>query len=198
MTAIPWGTLKTSLLILLVTLTLSTLGVWWSARAQAEAEAAHMQQRRANDAAKQKLQRANSDQQLIERYRNVYQTLIARGFVGPENRLAWLEAVQQANRDANLYGLDYSLEPRSLVQQAGISAPLGQTVMKIRMPMLVEDDLTHFLNALQQRTASVFRVRACQIVRAGEAAPQPVNKPGLEAECELLWFTIAPVTRADQ
>lgn len=188
---IPWAALKTALLILLIVLSISGMGVWWSANILAQSEAARMQQNRANDAAKQKLQRSNTEKQLIEQHRDAYQTLVARGFIGPENRLAWLEAVQQANRDANLYGLDYSLEPRSMVQLPGLGVPLGQSVMKIRMQMLVEDDLTQFLNALQQRSTSLFRVRACQITRSGDSAPQPINKPELETECELLWFTIA-------
>ena len=188
---IPWAALKTALLMLLVVLSISGLGVWWSANMFAQSEAARMQQSRTNDAARQKLQRSNTEKQLIEQHRDAYQTLIARGFVGPENRLAWLEAVQQANRDVNLYGLEYSLEPRSMVQLPGLGVPLGQTVMKIRMQMLVEDDLTQFLNALQQRSTNLFRVRACEITRSGEGTPQPINKPELETECELLWFTIA-------
>lgn len=188
---IPWAALKTALLMLLVVLAISGLGVWWSANTLAQAEAARIEQNRANDAARQKLQRSNTEKQLIEQHRDAYQALIARGFVGPENRLAWLEAVQQANRDANLYGLDYSLEPRSMVELPGLGVPLGMTVMKIRMQMLVEDDLTQFLSALQQRSTSLFRVRACQIARSGDAAPQAINKPELETECELLWFTIA-------
>lgn len=188
---IPWGAIKAPLLILLTVMSISSIGVWWSANTLEQAKAARQQQSRANDASRQKLLRSNNEKQLIEQYRDNYQLLIARGFVGPENRLAWLEAVQQANRDANLYGLDYSLEPRSMVQLPGLGVPLGQTVMKIRMQLLVEDDLTQFLNALQQRSTSLFRVRACQIERNAENAPQPINKPELETECELLWFTIA-------
>lgn len=191
MSGIPWAALKTSLLVFLVVICITGVGVWWSANMLAQAEAARIRQNQASDAARQKLQRANTEKQLIEQYRDTYQTLIARGFVGPENRLAWLEAVQQANRDAHLYGLDYSLEPRSMVPLPGLGVPLGQTVMRIRMPMLVEDDLAHFLSILQQRSASIFRVRSCQIVRASDGAPQAINKPELETECELLWFTIA-------
>ena len=191
MNAIPWAALKTSAVILLVVMLITGTGVWWSANMLKQAKAARIQQQQANAAAKQKLQRSNTEKQLIEQYRDAYRALVARGFVGPENRLAWLEAVQQANRDARLYGLDYSLEPRSLVQQPGVSVPLGQTVMRIRMPMLVEDDLANFLSALQQRSTSIFRVRSCQIARSNDNAPQPINKPELETECELLWFTIA-------
>ena len=191
MNAIPWAALKSSALILLIVMMITGTGVWWSANTLKLAEATRVQQQQANNAAKQKLQRSNTEKQLIEQYRDAYQALIARGFVGPENRLAWLEAVQQANRDARLYGLDYSLEPRTMVQPSGVNVPLGQTVMRIRMPMLVEDDLANFLSALQQRSTGIFRVRSCQIMRSGEGAPQPINKPELEAECELLWFTIA-------
>jgi len=191
MSAIPWAALKSSSVILLVVMLITGTGVWWSANTLKQAEAARIQQNQASDAARQKLQRSNTEKQLIEQYRDAYQALIARGFVGAENRLAWLEAVQQANRDAHLYGLDYSLEPRSMASLPGMGVPLGQTVMRIRMPMLVEDDLAHFLSALQQRSTSVFRVRSCQIARAGDSAPQAINKPELETECELLWFTIA-------
>ena len=191
MNAIPWAALKTSAVILMVVMLITGTGVWWSANMLKQAEAARIQQQQANAAAKQKLQRSNTEKQLIEQYRDAYRALVARGFVGPENRLAWLEAVQQANRDARLYGLDYSLEPRSLVQLPGVSVPLGQTVMRIRMPMLVEDDLANFLSALQQRSTGIFRVRSCQIARSNDNAPLPINKPELETECELLWFTIA-------
>ena len=191
MNAIPWAALKPSALLLLVVVLITGTGVWWSASMLKQAKAARAQQHQASEAAKQKLQRSYTEKQLIEQYQDAYRALIARGFVGPENRLAWLEAVQQANRDARLYGLDYSLEPRSMVQQAGVSVPLGQTVMRIRMPMLVEDDLANFLSALQQRSTGIFRVRSCQIARLSDSTPQPINRPELETECELLWFTIA-------
>lgn len=190
---IPWPTLKTPLLILLAVLLLTGTGVWWSANMLQQVEAARTQQVQASNAAKQKLERSNTEKQLIGQYLGAYRTLIARGFIGPENRLAWLEAVQQANRDAQLYGLDYSMEPRTLAPASSTTVPLGQTVMRVRMPILVEDDLMHFLDALQQRTQSVFRVRACQISRPLDSAPQALNRPELEAECELLWFTIADI-----
>ena len=187
----PWHALKIPLLSLLAVMLLTGTGVWWSADKFQQAKTAQKQQTQANQAIQQKLQRSNIEKQLIQQYRGAYQTLVARGFVGPENRLAWLEAVQQANRDAALYGLDYSLEPRTPVSAPGKILPLGQTVMKLRMPMLVEDDLSHFLEALQQRTRSLFRVRACQLARAADTPPQAINRPELEVECELLWFTVA-------
>lgn len=191
MLPVPWHAIKLPLLLLIAVMLLAGAGAWWSSEMLIEAEAARLQQTQARTSAQQKLQRSNTEKQLIQQYQGTYQALIARGFVGAENRLAWLEAVQQANRDAALYGLDYSLEPRTTVSIVGNALPVGQTVMKLRMPILVEDDLTHFLDILHQRTAHLFRVRACQISCASDAPPQALNRPELEVECELLWFTVA-------
>ena len=207
MPPLPWHAIKIPLLLLLAAVLLSGTGEWWSSRKLVEAEAAHAQQTLASQATRLKLQRSNTEKQFIQQYRGPYQALVARGFAGVENLLAWLEAVQQANRDAQLYGLDYSLEPRAPVStpantqalgQAITTVALGKTAMKVRMPILVEDDLRHFLDALQQRTSSVFRVRRCEIAHPGDSAPQPLNQPELEVECELLWFTVSPVVRTIQ
>ena len=207
MSSLPWHAIKIPLLLLLAVVLFTGAGVWWSSRKLVEAEAAYAQQTLASQAAQLKLKRSNTEKQLIQQYRGLYTALAARGFVGVENRLAWLEAVQQANRDAQLYGLDYNLEPRALVAapaktlalgQAITTVPLGQTAMKVRMPILVEDDLGHFLDALQQRTPGVFRVRRCEIGHPGDSAPRPLNQPELEVECELLWFTVGSAVRTTQ
>ncbi len=192
----PWHAIKIPLLLLLAALLLAGAGIMWSSNTQLEANENLQQQTRARQAAQQKLQRSNVEKTLIQQNLGGYQNLVARGFIGEENRLAWLEAVQQSNRDAALYGLNYTLAPRTAAPAAlAKGLPLGQTVMTLRMPMLVETDLPRFLEALQQRTRSVFRVRACQITRASEAAPEALNRPELETECELLWFTLATATR---
>ncbi|MEQ1592123.1 MAG: hypothetical protein ABL892_07005 [Thiobacillaceae bacterium] len=195
----PWHAIKIPLLLLLAALLLAGAGILWSSNTQLEANKNLQQQTRTRQAAQQKLQRSNVEKALIQQNLGGYQNLVARGFIGEENRLAWLEAVQQANRDAALYGLNYTLAPRTAAAATlAKGLPLGQTVMTLRMPMLVETDLPRFLEALQQRTRSVFRVRACQITRTSEAAPEALNRPELETECELLWFTLATATRTVQ
>lgn len=194
MAPLPWHAIKVPLLVLLAVALVAGAGVWWSSSQLEQAETARMLQTRANQATREKLQRSDTEKQLIQQYQGAYRALNARGFIGAENRLAWLESVQQANRDAQLYGLDYSLDPRAVIPAPlplGQTVSLHQTVMRIKMPILVEDDLTRFLDALQQRTHSIFRVRMCQISHATTAAPQALNRPELEVECELLWYTVA-------
>jgi hypothetical protein len=192
MTHPPFAVLKLSLLLLLATLLLAVGGALWS-RSQALDAALSLQQQNASlNGARQQLDRSRQQQQLIATHLADYQALTARGFVGSEDRLAWIEAVQLANRDAGLYGLDYRLAPRA-PSPPGLAQglPLGQTVMTLTLPLLIETDLPRFLATLEARAPGVVRVQGCRLTRLSDAPFEVLNEPRLQAECELLWFTVA-------
>lgn len=188
----PLASLKTPILLLLIVASLSVAGVFWSHKLDTQARAGLQRQQTALNAARARLQQGEREARLIAQHLDAYHALIARGLVGEERRLAWIEAVQLANRDARLYGLSYTLSPRAAAP-AGLAGglPLKQTRMAIKMPLLVEADLPRFLEALHDRAPGLFRVNRCRLSRIVETPPQPVNVPELDAECELLWFTLA-------
>jgi hypothetical protein len=188
----PFAVLKLSLLLVLSALLLSAGGALWS-RGQAQDAAMVLQQEHsALNGARQQLTRSRQQQQLIAAHLANYQALAARGFVGPEDRLAWIEAAQHANRDARLYGLDYRLTPRAPSPSAlAQGLPLGQTAMTLTLPLLVETDLTHFLSALKARAPGVYQVRGCSLSRPIHAPFDAAGPPQLQAECEIIWFTVA-------
>lgn len=199
MTRPPFAVLKLSLLLVLAALVLASGGVLWSRGKAGDAQDALLQQQAALNASRQTLERSRQQQQLIATHLAAYQALVARGFVGAEDRLAWIEAAQLANRDAGLYGLDYRLAPRAASAPAlAQDLPLGQTSMTLTLPLLVETDLTRFLAALKARAPGVYRVQGCRLTRLNNAPFEAVNRPQLQAECELLWFTVAPVTGSVQ
>jgi len=192
----PLASLKASMLLLLAAVVLSAAGMFWSSRESAEAEAALRAQRLELDGARARQQQIQTEARLIEQHLDAYQGLTARGFVGDENRLAWIEAAQLANRESGLYGLSYTLSPRAAAP-AGLAGglPLNQTRMVVKMPLLVETDLPRFIGALRARAPGVFRVERCRLSRPTDAPPQPINDPELDAECELSWFTVAADSR---
>ena len=193
MTRPPIASLKTPIALLFVAVSMSAAGILWSSMQDTEARADLQRQEAALDAARARQKQGQMEARLIEQHLDAYKALIARGFVGSENRLAWIEAAQLANQDVRLYGLTYTLSPR-VAAPAGLSSglPLRQTRMVVKMPLLVETDLPRFLDALRARAPGLFRVSQCRISRIGDAPPQPVNHPELDAECELLWFTLTP------
>lgn len=191
MTRPPFASIKTSIALLLVAATLSAVGIVWSSMQRSEARAELQRQQAALDAMHARQAQGEAEARMIEQHLDAYHALIARGFVGEENRLAWIEAAQLANRDARLYGLTYTLSPRSVAPAALAGGlPLKQTRMVLKMPLLVETDLPRYLDALRARSAGLFRVDHCRLTRGSETAPQLLNRPELDAECELLWYTV--------
>jgi hypothetical protein len=188
----PIASLKTPIMLLLVAALLCAAGIFWSHGQDAESRAALHAWQTALNAARARAQQDQREARLIAQHLDAYHALIARGFVGEENRLAWIEAVHLANQDARLYGLTYTLSPRAAAPASlADGLPLKQTRMTIKMPLLVETDLPRFLDALRARAPGLFRVSDCRLSRITDAPPQPVNRPELDAECDLLWFTVA-------
>jgi hypothetical protein len=188
----PLAALRTPILLLAVVSAVSAAGVLWSRHLDADARAVLQREQTAMNAARARAQQAGREERLIALHLDAYQALVARGLVGGENRLAWIEAAHLANRDARLYGLTYTLSPRTAAPAAlAGDLPLRQTRMTIKLPLLVETDLPRFLDGLRARAPGVFRVDRCRLTRIADTPPQPANRPELEAECELLWFTVS-------
>jgi type II secretory pathway pseudopilin PulG len=187
----PIASLRAPILLLAVVAAVSAAGMFWGQRQEAEARAALQREQTALNAARARAQQGQQEARLIAQHLDAYHALIARGFVGEESRLAWIEAVHLANQDARLYGVTYTLSPRAAAP-SGLAGglPLKQTRMTLKMPLLVETDLPRFLDALRVRAPGLFRVDRCRLSRITDAPPQPVNRPELDAECELLWFTV--------
>ncbi|HEY9098158.1 MAG TPA: hypothetical protein VIN38_04735 [Thiobacillus sp.] len=188
----PFAVLKLSILLAVIALALTTVGSLWSWRQVEIASAALQQANSELNAARKQLDLSHQQKQLIATHLDAYQALKARGFIGAENRLAWVEAAQQANRDTGLYGLDYRLTPQ-VASPAALAQglKLGQTSMTLIFPILVETDLPRFLAALKQRAPGIFDVQRCKLSLQGDPVFEAINQPRMLAECELLWFTIA-------
>lgn len=193
----PLAAIKLSIALVVVALGAASVGAIWSWN---QAQAARQALDRAHGAlaeARRQLDHSHRQKQLIVTHREAYAALEQRGFVGAEQRLAWIEAAQQANRDAGLYGLDYRLTPRTTAApELAQGLPLGQTRMTLTFPVLVETDLPRFITALRQRAPGVFAVQSCRLSMPSRSEFRPVDQPSMRAECDLLWFTISPTSGA--
>lgn len=187
----PFAALKLSFALVLAALVLAVVGIVWSRGVAHDAQAALAREQAAYDDAEKKLARSRDQQRLVETHLNEYRALVGGGFVGDEDRLAWIEAVQLASRSVGLSGLEYRLSPRVAADPAlAHGLPLGQTTMTLAMPLLVETDLPRFFAALRARAPGLYRVQGCRLSRPGGEVFEAVNQPRLKADCELLWYTV--------
>lgn len=182
--------LRSPLALVLVVATLASIGIGWSLSLDGDAREAVEARHAALAAAQARQRQGQHEARMIAQHLDAYQSLVARGFVGAENRLAWIEAVQLANREAGLYGLTYTLSPREAAPAARAEGlPLQQTRMTVKLPLLVETDLPRFLAAVRARAPGIVRVDRCTLTRPLEPAVLSAQ-PALEAECDLVWYTL--------
>lgn len=149
-------------------------------------------QQKALQEARQRFQRSDEEKAMILRYLPAYQALQQHGFVGPENRLEWIEALRAADREAGLDGVQFTITPQEKFEHPAAHAAMlprmRRSTMRLTLGLTHEVDLLEFLDALQGGSAGVFAVRACVLTgQPGDPAPRRAN---LRAECELDWFTV--------
>lgn len=187
----PIAALKWPLALVAAAALLAVIGISWSLDATRAATAARVHAEQAHVAAEDRLRHSRQQQELIATHLAGYEALAATGFVGEENRLAWIEAAQLAGRESGLPTLEYRLDPRADAPAALTQGlPLKQTLMTLTLPLLVETDLTHFLAALERHAPGIHRVRGCTIARTDDAPFEADNQARLKGECEILWFTV--------
>lgn len=191
MSAPPLAALKWSLALVASALLLATSGVLWSWGQTHSATAAHTRAEATRAAAEARLGRGREQQELIAAHLADYEALAVRGFIGAEDRLGWIEAVQLAGRAAGLPSLEYRLDPRADTPATlAQGLPLKQTGMILTVPLLIEPDLARFLAALERHAPGVHRVHGCALTRTDSTPFEAVNQPRLKAECAVRWYTI--------
>lgn len=128
-----------------------------------------------------------------------YMAINARGIIGDEHRLDWVELIRTIQRERKLLGLEYEIQPRQrLAGNAAAGNGTGyifmSSAMKVQMPLLHEDDLLRFLGDIHAGAAAFTRLRSCKLQRGTAQSMQEDAgmRAQLNAECQIDWITLAP------
>lgn len=187
--------LSKPLLALAVVGAISATAVVYSGKAVKNAQAEVKAQENGLTEARNRIQRSDQEKGVIEHYVEPYRQLERAGIVGEERRISWIDALRAANQEADLYGVEYEVNPQqSYAFSSEVSAGsllVHQSVMKLRLGLLHEGDLFRFFEALAAQKVGRFSVNQCSLRRLPVDFATPVNQPTLNAECELAWITIA-------
>jgi hypothetical protein len=182
--------------VFVVVVALGIVGVMYSNRAVKKADVELATTRTQYNEARERVTRSGDEYNTIVTFTPPYRELERRGLVGEEQRLSWVDALRTANAETQLYGVDFELGPQQPYARANElgAGPLSmqQSLMKLRLGLLYEDDLIRFFQRLAAENVGAFAVNQCSLQRVGTEQFQPVNQPMLKAECELAWITIPP------
>ncbi|HEX4985620.1 MAG TPA: hypothetical protein VFV71_06035 [Burkholderiales bacterium] len=146
--------------------------------------------------ARTRYQRSGEERETITHYLQAYRQLEKTGFVGPEQRLNWVESLRAANAQAGLFGVDYQLSAQETYPYVARENPMGSRVrrskMRLSFGVLHEGDITRLLQALADQHPGMYSIDNCSLDRAGRQGPPVPKQANLTAECELSWLTLEP------
>lgn len=177
-------------LLLAVLLFVGLLGggtQWWASRlSEQRAQAQTMR-----DQAESLAVAATEEKIQLQSFQLRYFELRKQGFVGDEQRLAWIETLQLIRAKRRLTPFEYTLEPRAELAiapevEAG-EVRLHASLLKLRMPLLHEMDLVNLLRDLENHV--MYVPYQCSLSRKEGNADK--TTPQLNAECGLYIPTAA-------
>lgn len=171
--------------------------VWSSLQARQAGEKAFREAAAANKDMQSKLARARDEEQELRGKIGRFEALKARGYIGPERRLDWIEAIARIKSSRRLLGLDYEFSPQRPVDASilpgGASAggfEIMASQMRLQIQLLHEKELLTFLDELRNSVQALIQIRACAIERIAPSTVNRGNNAQLKAECTLEWITL--------
>lgn len=169
-------------------------GVAWLADTRAKAatiEKAAASARRAEF--ERKLKQVREEENEIKTKAALFSNWRARGIIGEEQRLDWVELIRDIKAARKLIDVQYELSPQQpLGQLAQGGYSFQSSTMKLQMKLLHEGDLLNFINDLRSQAKAYVRVRSCNVVRMPRTAGGSAETALLQADCTLDWVTILP------
>ena len=185
-----WSLVLFAVLALAGGVTLSIAMKMFNEAQGANQRAARVKTEASNNAA----QPGQVEQELREKIAR-YQDMTARGIIGQEHRIDWIEAIRSIKQSRKLLDVKYEIGPQELIKPELAAAELSgyeivASPMKLDMQLLHEDDLLGFLADLRARVQGFVRVQSCDVAALAQPPVERGPTPQLQASCELAFITI--------
>lgn len=192
-----WHLLHRSLLVFSLCALISGGLLYYGYTHTNQAEKAYQNERMQLEKHRRDYQAATQARQLYQAYIGQFRQFVARGYIGEEQRLLWVEAIRAINRQLQLPVLKYTMSPSRVFALADSTPPLPpqftmhESTIKLELGLLHAGDLNAFLAALKQRAKGLFEVRECYLTLAFGAVHFDTEKANVNAVCQLSWYTLS-------
>lgn len=171
--------------------------VWTTQQLKKSSEKAFREATAARRDMQTKLARASEEQQELRDKIERFQALKARGYIGPEQRLDWIEAIARIKAARGILKLDYEFAPQRPADASllpGGAAAGGFEVMsspmQLQILLLHEGELLTFIGELRSAVQALVKVRSCTVERIAPGSAGRGNLAQLKADCALEWITL--------
>lgn len=126
-----------------------------------------------------------------------YDRLQARGIIGGDQRLDWVQDARNAGSALGLPYLRYTTSPQQVYEMPwlipGVSAPVTVSMMELQLGLVHEEDLLRFFARLHE-SPGMFHVQSCALERLGQDVAPTADKANVTGTCQLAWFSLPKET----
>jgi len=144
-----------------------------------------------------KLKQVRSEESEIKQKAALFSNLRARGIIGEEQRLDWVELIKEIRDTRKLIDVQYEFSPQQSLEKGSAGGyAFKSSAMRLQMKLLHENDLLNFVNDLRSKAKAYVRVRSCNLTRIPRSTAASGETALLGADCELEWITILPAKGA--
>ena len=138
-----------------------------------------------------KLKRLVSEEQEIKQDATLFKKLQARGMVGEERRLEWVEQLKAIRDQRKLLELQYEISPRRPLDTAPETGLAYYTsAMKLQLKLLHEEDLLRLIDDLHRQASALTQVNNCKVWRLPKERAERGPHAQLQADCRIDWITL--------
>lgn len=186
---------RLALLTLLIAAVLGVLLVHYALQAKQAAQQRLGQLQMALNEAQRKLSQSGSGKDLVQQYLDAYHTLQQRGFIGPDQRLAWRDTLTDAGGRLAIRDLKFSIGPQQAYTGV-VPVDVGQMVLheapvNLTGQLFDENDLARLIDILAGQPSGILGVRDCTLQRSSIQLPS-LAEPQLQTQCSFVWYTLSP------
>ncbi len=146
-----------------------------------------------------KIDEANRNNQILVQHEDTFKELKNNSIIGDENRLSWVEVVQNVADSRGIASVKYNITSqilldKKMLDQKYMGIDVFKSVMSIEMKFIHEGDLFVMLNALRSEAKGLMTVDKCDV----ELINKDVNEgiigqdatDNMRAYCEISWYTL--------
>jgi hypothetical protein len=138
-----------------------------------------------------KLKQVRDEENEIRQKSSLFSNLQARGVIGDEQRLDWVELLKDIRAKRRLLDLDYEISPqRPLDANPGNGLAFYASTMKLQLKLLHEEDLTRLLDDLHRQARALIQVKSCNVTRLPHGSAEQNGLANLQADCQIDWLTL--------
>ncbi|MEM7252985.1 MAG: hypothetical protein AAF493_16335 [Pseudomonadota bacterium] len=194
---IDWSVLRKPLMFLVIALLIAGGLVFAAQYFGDDVSSAHNRESNRLTSARGRYLTLDDEKRLIADFYPRYQQLEARGTIGGEQRLNWVETLRQAAAAVKVPSLQYQIASRNKVRpdfplDSG-EFSLMMSEMNLDIGLLHEGDLFRLFQELEIRASGLFHVTDCRIERLTEQfSLEKPDKANLRAVCRIAWYTLVP------